>query len=128
MRKWVKKNEENDQQTENLQLFLKTGNGLKKRGNRSTSWEIKHFFEHWKRTHKKMETDQSTENLKLFWKPETDLKNEESDPKKLKPINKMRILNLFWKTGNGHKNEETDTKMRKRIENIGKSLKNKRPV
>ena len=54
MRKWVKKNEENDQQTENLQLFLKTGNG--------------------------------------------------------------------------HKDEETDAKMRKRIENIGKSLKNKRPV
>ena len=27
----------NDQQTENLQLFLKTGNGPKKRGNRSTN-------------------------------------------------------------------------------------------
>ena len=27
------KNEETDQQTENLKLFLKTRNGLKKRGN-----------------------------------------------------------------------------------------------
>ena len=31
------KKEETDQQTENLKLFLKTGNGPKKRGNRSTN-------------------------------------------------------------------------------------------
>ena len=47
MKKRVKKKEENDQQTENLQLFLETGNGPKNE-----------------------ETNQQTENLKLFLKTE----------------------------------------------------------
>ena len=46
------KKQKTDQQTENLKLFLKTGNGPKKRGNGP----------------KKEETNQQTENLKLFLK------------------------------------------------------------
>ena len=50
MRKLGQKKEENDQETENLQLFLKTGNGPK---NEETD-------------RKKEETDQQTENLIFF--------------------------------------------------------------
>ena len=91
MTKRVKK-KENDQQTENLQLFLKTGNGSKKRGNWSTNWELKTVLENRKltpkmrkRALKKEETDQQTENLKLFFE------NRKWIQKKRKPINKLSI-------------------------------------
>ena len=56
-----------DQQTKNLKLFLKTGNGPK---NEETDPK------------KKEETDQQTENLKLFLKTGNGPKKEETDPKK----------------------------------------------
>ena len=68
----------------------------------------------------------------FFWKPETNPKNEETDPKKgnrstnwefktflenrkrtqkkWKPINKLRIYNFFWKSETDPKKEETDPK------------------
>ena len=48
---------ETDQQNENLQLFLKIGNGPKKRGNGPKKKE--------EMDPKKEETDQQTENLQL---------------------------------------------------------------
>ena len=45
-----------------------------------------------KRERKKEETDHQTESFKLFSeKPEMDPKNEETDQKKRKPINKLRV-------------------------------------
>ena len=40
---------------------------------------------------KKEENDQQTGNLQFFLEPETDPKNEETDPKKKKLINKLRV-------------------------------------
>ena len=37
-------------------------------------------------------------------------KNEETDPKKRKPINKLRIWNFFWKPETDPIKEETDPK------------------
>ena len=51
---------ETDQQTENLKLILKTGNGSKKWGNRPKNKE---------------ETDQQTKNLNLFLKTGNGPKN-----------------------------------------------------
>ena len=68
MKKRVKKKEENDQQTENLQLFLETGNGPK---NDETY-------------RKKGQTDQHKKRIKFFFeKRETDPKSEETGPKKI---------------------------------------------
>ena len=58
---------ETDQQTENLQLFLKIGNGPKKKR---------------KPTQKKEETDQQTENLQLFLKIGNGPQKRENGPKK----------------------------------------------
>ena len=54
------KKEEIDQQTENLQLFLKTRNWPKKKRKPINKLRVKNFF----------------------WKPETDPKKEETEPKK----------------------------------------------
>ena len=68
MKKRVKKKEENDQQTENLQLFLETGNGPKND----------------ERYRKKGQTDQQKKRIKFFFeKRETDPKSEETGPKKI---------------------------------------------
>ena len=53
--------------------------------------------------------DQQTENLKLFFKLETDPKKRGNGPKKKrKPINKLRIYNFFSKPETNPKKEETD--------------------
>ena len=139
------KKEETYQQTENLKLFLKTGNGPKKRGNgpkkrgnrlkkwgnRSTNWEFTTFFENRKRTQKMRKRTQKKRKpinklriWNFFWKPETDPKNEETDPKKEETDpnkgetdQQTESLKLFLKTGNWPK------KKRKRTQKNGKRIK-----
>ena len=49
-------------------------------------------------------------------------KNEETDRKKRKPINKLRIWNFFWKLETDPIKEETDPKKRKQTQKTRKPI------
>ena len=117
MRKRTKK-KENDQQTENLKLFLNPGKGPKKwgnipkkRGNRSTKWEFKTFFLNRKRTQqngKRIKCKYSGNQPKIFGNPSTlfsfwgisdnSWKKKETDPNSLLgpiPCSGVSVLRRF---------------------------------